>query len=77
MSVPKEVPTMMEHMYNKMQLQEMPDCVLYELYDALDCMKTLDSEAAMLIYRDIMSHNKAQVIDALQLVIIEAISNRR
>jgi len=68
---------MMEHMYNKMQLREMPDWVLYELYDALDCMKTLDSEAAMLIYRDIMSHNKAQVIDALQLVIIEAISDRR
>lgn len=68
---------MMEHMYNRMQLQEMPEWVLYELYDALDCMKTLDSEAAMLIYKDIMSHNKAQVIDALQLVIIEAISNRR
>lgn len=68
---------MMEHFHNKMQLQEMPSWVLYELYDALDCMKTLDSETAMLIYRDIMSHNKAQVIDALQLVIIEAISNRR
>lgn len=68
---------MMDHMYNKMQLREMPDWVLYELYDALDCMKTLDSEAAMMIYRDIMSHNKAQVIDALQLVIIEAISDRR
>lgn len=68
---------MMEHMYNRMQLREMPDWVLYELYDALDCMKTLDSDAAMLIYRDIMSHNKAQVIDALQLVIIEAIQDRR
>jgi hypothetical protein len=55
----------------------MPDWVLYELYDALDCLKTLDSDAAMLIYRDIMSHNKAQVIDALQLVIIEAINDRR
>lgn len=68
---------MMEHIYNRMQLREMPDWVLYELYDALDCMKSLDSEAAMLIYRDIMSHNKAQVIDALQLVIIEAIQDRR
>jgi len=55
----------------------MPEWVLYELYDALDCLKTLDSEAAMMIYRDIMSHNKCQVIDALQLVIIEAINDRR
>ncbi len=68
---------MMEHLHNKMQLQEMPDWVLYELYDALDCLKTLDSEAAMLIYKDLMSHSKAHVIDALQLVIIEAIDNRR
>lgn len=68
---------MMEHFHNRMQLQEMPEWVLYELYDALDCLKTLDSEAAMLIYRDIMSYNKCQVIDALQLVIIEAINDRR
>ena len=67
----------MEHMHSPMQLQEMPDWVLYELYDALDCLKHLDSEAARIIYRDIMSQHKAQVIDALQLVIIEAIQDRR
>lgn len=63
--------------HNPTQLQEMPDWVLYELYDALDCLKSLDSEAANIIYRDLMSHHKAQVIDALQLVIIELISDRR
>lgn len=68
---------MMEHSHKPMRLQEMPDWVLYELYDALDCLKTLDSEAARIIYRDIMSQHKAQVIDALQLVIIEAINDRR
>jgi len=67
----------MEHKYNPMRLQEMPDFILYELYDALDCLKHLDSEAARIIYRDIMSQHKEQVIDALQLVIIEAISDRR
>ena len=67
----------MEHNYNPMRLQEMPDFILYELYDALDCLKHLDSEAAKIIYRDIMSQHKEQVIDALQLVIIEAISDRR
>lgn len=68
---------MMDHKYNPMRLQEMPDFILYELYDALDCLKHLDSEAAKIIYRDIMSQHKEQVIDALQLVIIEAISDRR
>lgn len=67
----------MDHRYNPMRLQEMPDFILYELYDALDCLKHLDSEAAKIIYRDIMSQHKEQVIDALQLVIIEAISDRR
>lgn len=67
----------MEHRHNPMRLQEMPDFILYELYDALDCLKHLDSEAAKIIYRDIMSQHKEQVIDALQLVIIEAISDRR
>lgn len=67
----------MDHMHQPMQLQEMPDWVLYELYDALDCLKHLDSDAARIIYRDIMSQHKALVIDALQLVIIEAISDRR
>ena len=60
-----------------MELQEMPEWVLYELYDALDCLKTLDSEAARLIYCELMKQHKDYVIDALQLVIIEAISNRR
>lgn len=60
-----------------MQLQQMPDWVLYELYDVLDCMKTLNSEAAELVYRDLMKQHKELVIDALQLVIIEAISDRR
>ena len=68
---------MTEHRYNPMRLQEMPDFVLYELYDALDCLKHLDSEAAKIIYRDIMSQHKEYVIDALQLVIIEAIQDRR
>lgn len=68
---------MSEHRYNPMRLQEMPDFVLYELYDALDCLKFLDSEAARIIYTDLMSQHKEQVIDALQLVIIEAIQNRR
>lgn len=67
----------MEHQYHPMRLQEMPDFVLYELYDALDCLKTLDSEAADMIYKGLMSQHKEQVIDALQLVIIEAISDRR
>lgn len=67
----------MEHRHQPMQLQEMPDWVLYELYDALDCLKSLDSEAARIIYRDLMSQHKAQVIDALQLIIIEAINDRR
>ena len=67
----------MEHKYNPMRLQEMPDFILYELYDALDCLKHLDSDAAKIIYRDIMSQHKEQVIDALQLVIIEAIQDRR
>jgi hypothetical protein len=67
----------MEHFSNRMQLQEMPEWVLYELYDALDSLKTLDSESAMLIYADIMRHSKYLVIDALQLVIIEAIQDRR
>ena len=68
---------MMEHFHNKTQLHEMPDWALYELYDVLDCLKTLDSEAAKIIYRDLMSQHKEHVIDALQLVIIEAISDRR
>jgi len=58
------------------RLQSMPDCVLYELYDALDCLKTLDSEAAKIIYKDLMSQHKELVIDALQLVIIEAMRDR-
>lgn len=65
------------HRRDAMQLQDMPDWVLYELYDALDCLKHLDSEAAKIIYRDIMSQHKELVIDALQLVIIEAIDDRR
>lgn len=68
---------MMEHLNRRMQLQEMPDWVLYELYDALDCMKHADSDAAQIIYADIMRHSKYLVIDALQLVIIEAIQDRR
>lgn len=60
-----------------MQLQQMPDWVLYELYDVLDCMKTLNSDAAELIYRDLMNQHKELIIDALQLVIIEVISDRR
>lgn len=67
---------MLEHLHNRTQLQEMPDWVLYELYDVLDCLKTLDSEAARLIYADLMRQHKHHVIDALQLVIIEAISGR-
>lgn len=67
---------MMEHLRKPMQLQEMPDWVLYELYDVLDCLKHLDSEAAHIIYADIMSQHKSHVIDALQLVIIEAINDR-
>lgn len=65
------------HRRDAMQLQDMPDWVLYELYDALDCLKHLDSDAAKIIYRDIMSQHKELVIDALQLVIIEAIDDRR
>lgn len=60
-----------------MQLHEMPEWILYELYDTLDCLKTLDSEAAKLIYCELMKQHKDYVIDALQLVIIEAVSNRR
>lgn len=63
--------------HHQMQLHEMPDWVLYELYDALDCLKHLDSEAAQVIYADLMRQHKDHVIDALQLVIIEAISHRR
>lgn len=68
---------MTDHRYNPMRLQEMPDFVLYELYDVLDALKTLDSAAAMLIYKDLMSQHKEHVLDALQLVIIETIDNRR
>lgn len=62
---------------HRMQLQEMPDWVLYELYDALDCIKHADHQAAQDIYKDIMRNNKDLVIDALQLIIIEVISDRR
>lgn len=58
------------------RLQEMPDFILYELYDALDAMKTLDSDVVRLIYADLMKQHKELVIDALQLVIIEAINER-
>lgn len=62
---------------HRMQLQEMPDWVLYELYDALDCIKHCDAAVAQDIYKDIMRNNKDLVIDALQLIIIEVISDRR
>lgn len=58
------------------QLQQMPDFILYELYDALDAMKTLDSAMVQLIYADLMKQHKELVIDALQLVIIEVINGR-
>ena len=60
-----------------MNLHEMPEWILYELYDALDCLKTLDSEGAKLVYTELMKQHKDYVIDALQLVIIEAVSDRR
>lgn len=58
------------------RLQEMPDFVLYELYDMLDAFKTLDSDVVKIIYADLMHQHKDLVIDALQLVIIEAIDYR-
>ena len=56
-----------------MRLQEMSDKELYELYDALDSLKTLDSEVAHIIYADLMRKHRACVIDALQLSIVEAV----
>lgn len=58
------------------RLQQMPDFILYELYDALDAMKSVDSDIVQLIYADLMKQHKELVIDALQLIIIEAINER-
>ena len=44
----------LKEVQSHMNLQEMPEWALYELYDALDCLKTLDSDGARLIYCELM-----------------------